>query len=199
MDQVVLTRRKLSAWMPAYRSFVIGAVAIVLSGSSFGQFSGSTFSPGLSWGGSATTGDGRSPSAFRFVGENSVYKDAYTMTESRVSGTVTVEVDSRSKTKPPNKDEVRKYLQGFELKGEQLEKATNLMLAADRTVRGWINALDALDLPEKRLADLAEAADKLRLAQFRLEGQLYERRGQPARMGAALDAFDTHLQSQISK
>ncbi len=110
-----------------------------------------------------------------------------------------VEVDSRRDKNPPGKDEVRKYLAMIGIKGEQLERAVNLTLAADTTAREWIKAVNALDLPDKRLAELAVAADQLRLAQFRLEAQLYERRGEPSRMDGALDAFAKHLDSQTSK
>lgn len=169
----------------------------LLNGNALGQSSAHfVISPGSPGSEQRSTGDGRSHSAFVFVGDNSAFKENYVM--SRVSDKMSVEVDSRSEKKPPDKDKVRKYLEGYGLQGEQLERAVNLTLAADQKVRGWMKTLRDLDLPDKRLADMANAADHLRLEQFRLEGQLYERRGDADRMGVALDGFAAYLKSQTS-
>jgi len=179
---------------------IVGAVAagvasLAASGRALGF--GSTQGSVISQIGSSQERPGiASQSAFIFVGENSPYRENYSVT--RLSDKATVEIDSRSERAPADEKNVRQYLQKYGLEGAQLEKGVALMMAADATIRGWMNTLRELNLPDKRLADFANAADQLRLEQFRLETQLFDRANRGGQ-GQAIDAFEAYLKATTTK
>lgn len=171
------------------------ALALALGGEAFGFGStqGSVVSQVHS-----SKGDGiASYGAFEFVGEHSPFRENYSI--SRVSNKLRVEIDSRREPPPPKEADVRVYFGKYGLEGKELERAVQLTRAADAKIRGWMKALRELNLPDKRLADLAGAADRTRFEQFKLETLLHDRRGFGGLQAEAIDGFATFLKTTTSE
>lgn len=144
---------------------------------------------------------GPSDQSLSTVSKTSLFGDLYSA--SRVSGYNIFEIISRKPLKQKNEIEIRKYLiDQYNLVGDDLDKATDLMQKVDNTVVNWINLIHEVTNDDVHAGAMAIAADEIRIEQLKFEATLLEEKDSPNRAKLyrnAIESFGIRVNHSLGK